>query len=94
MAGLSEVNLTNNRRIATRFIREDISASISGLGLFGMGKALAVTLLDISSKGVLISTDQPLNINKKITVTLKFKSGKAFPIKSIVARGSDSSLNE
>jgi len=82
-----------NRRAATRLIRDDITASINVPGRLGFGKTISVDLMDITSKGVMISTDQKLALNKKLILTLQFKSGKAFVIKAVVARHSDSSLN-
>jgi len=89
ITGLSNAGLTKNLRVATRFIREDISVSISDLGLFEMGKIIPAKLMDISSKGVLISTDRKLRIHKNITLTLQFETGKTFSIKAIIVRRSD-----
>lgn len=83
-----------NIRVATRFIREDIAASIKAPGILSFAKTIPVNLMDIASRGVLISTSQQLGINKKITLTLQFKSGKVFVIKGRVVRRSDSSRNE
>lgn len=83
-------NLTKNQRIATRFVREDIDATISDLGLLNMGKTFAVKLIDITSKGVLIESKKKLGINQTLTLTLKFKTGKVFVIKAKVARVSTS----
>jgi hypothetical protein len=83
-------NLTKNHRIATRFVREDIDASIGDLGLLNMGKTFTVKLIDITSKGVLIESKKKLGINQTLTLTLQFKTGKAFVIKSKVARVSTS----
>ncbi|MDO9105583.1 MAG: PilZ domain-containing protein [Methylovulum sp.] len=92
--GSPNPGLTNNLRVATRFIREDISAFISDLNLFARGKPIPVQLMDISSKGVLISTSKDLRINKKITLTLRFASGKTFIIKTIIVRRSDTANHE
>lgn len=83
-----------NIRIATRFIREDIAASINVSGLLSFGKVIPVKLMDIASRGVLISTNQRLSINKKIILTLQFQSGKEFVIKGIVVRRSNMSQGE
>ncbi|TAL47557.1 MAG: hypothetical protein EPN89_08455 [Methylovulum sp.] len=94
MNGLPDLGLTKNLRIATRFIRGDISASISGLGFFEMGKTIPVKLMDISSKGVLISTNRKLRINKSLTLTLQFETGRTFIIKAAIVRRSASSHHQ
>ncbi|WP_292432461.1 hypothetical protein [Methylobacter sp.] len=86
--------LKKNIRVATRFIREDIAASINIPGLLSFSKTIPVNLMDIASKGVLVSTDQRLGINKKIILTLQFKSGKVFEIKGIIVRRSSLSQKE
>lgn len=83
-----------NIRVATRFIREDIAASINIPGLLSFSKNIPVNLMDIASKGVLVSTDQRLGINKKIILTLQFESGKVFEIKGIIVRRSGLSQKE
>lgn len=85
--------MKKNIRVATRFIRDDIAVSFSVSGLLGFGKTFSAELMDISTKGVLISTNQKLGINKKIILTLEFKSGKVFKINAIVAHNSDSLHN-
>lgn len=82
----------NNQRLATRYVRNDISAvfykidMFTSLGFNFFRRLIKVQLLDISSKGVLISTDRKLKINTKIVLGLKFKSGKSFRIKASVVR--------
>ena len=90
----SPIPFKKNIRFATRFIRDDIAVSIKVHGLLGFRKYIPVDLMDIASKGVLISTSQRLGINKKITLTLQFKSGKIFVIKGMVVRHSDSLRKE
>ncbi len=83
----SQLNEIKNTRVATRFVRQDISVFIASSGLLGFSKnQFQVSLLDITSKGVLVATDQKLAINKKIKLTLVFKSGKSFEIDATVAR--------
>ncbi|MEQ1531313.1 MAG: PilZ domain-containing protein, partial [Methylococcales bacterium] len=81
---------TPNRRIGVRYVREDIAASVCKISIyfFGIGfkKDITVELVDISSKGVLISTNQKLKVGKKITITLKFEDDKAFTIKAKIVR--------
>ncbi len=79
-------DMVKNHRIATRFVREDIDASVSGLGILNRSKEFAVKLIDITSKGVLIESEKQLKINQTLTLTLKFKAGKAFVIKAKVVR--------
>jgi hypothetical protein len=90
----SQTQFKKNRRVTTRFIRDDIATAIRFAGLLGFGKTISVGLVDIASKGVLISTKQKLGINKKIILTLRFKSGKVFVIKAIVVRQAGSARNE
>lgn len=92
--------LIDNQRFATRYIREDIAASISDLGFslsnlgkFNLGKSFAVELMDITSKGVLISTGKKLKLNQMLNLTLEFNSGKLFLIKAKVARISSTTSN-
>ncbi len=79
-------DLVKNHRIATRFVREDIDASIGDLGLFSHGKHFPVHLIDITSKGVLIQSEKKLKVDQTLSLTLKFKTGKAFVIKAKVVR--------
>ncbi|MDO9164230.1 MAG: PilZ domain-containing protein [Methylococcaceae bacterium] len=85
----SEVPITN-KRVATRYIREDIAASVCKISWFNFGfrfnKDIFVELVDISSKGVLIATSQNLPLNKKITLTLTFEDLKSFIIQAKVVR--------
>jgi len=85
----SEVT-TPNRRIGVRYVREDILASVCKISFFifgiGFSKDMFVELVDISSKGVLISTNKRLRVKKKITITLKFEDDTAFAIKAKIVR--------
>lgn len=83
-----------NNRIATRFVREDIDASISDLSFLSRSKAYPVHLMDITSKGVLIKSDKKLNINQSLTLKLKFLTGKEFIIKAKVVRVADSANSQ
>lgn len=82
----------NNRRVATRYIRNDIQAvffKIDFMTRFGFNffrRLIRVQLLDVSTRGVLISTDQKLKIGTKIILGLKFNSGQTFRIKAMVVR--------
>lgn len=83
-----------NNRIATRFVREDIDASITDLSFLNRSKAHPVHLMDITSKGVLIKSDKKLKINQTLTLKLKFLAGKEFAIKAKVVRVADSTNNQ
>jgi hypothetical protein len=91
----SQAHCKKNIRSTTRFVREDITtASITVPALLGFSKTISVELIDVACKGVLISTDKKLSINKKTTLTLQFKSGKVFVIKATVVHRSGSSQNK
>jgi len=79
-------DLPENNRFAVRYIRTNIKASILKVRLFGLGKPLGLELLDISSKGALISTNKKIRKNKKITLILEFEDGKTFEISSKIVR--------
>ncbi len=83
-------NTWKNQRIAVRYVREDIAASVCKISWFSLGfrfnKDILVELIDISSRGVLISTNKKLKVNKKITLTLKFEDSKTFKIPSKIVR--------
>jgi hypothetical protein len=87
----------NNRRVATRYIRNDIQAvffKINFMTRFGFNffrRLIPVQLLDISTRGVLISTHQKLKLGTKITLGLKFDSGQTFRIKAVILRKSTES---
>ncbi len=79
-------NLPENKRFAVRYIRSNIKASVLKVRLFGFGRPLGLDLLDISSKGALISSQKKLKKNKKLTLILEFEDGKVFEIKSKIVR--------
>jgi c-di-GMP-binding flagellar brake protein YcgR len=79
-------DLPENNRFAVRYIRTDIKASVLKVRLFGLGKPLGLELLDISSKGALISTNKKIRKNKIITLILEFEDGKMFEISSKIVR--------
>ena len=90
----SQSDDTKNNRTTTRFIRDDITVTVKTPGRLYFGKPITVNLMDISCKGVLISTDKKFGINKQITLTLEFTSGKVFVIKAKTVRHTSLSLNE
>jgi hypothetical protein len=79
-------DLPENKRYAVRYIRTDIKASIIKVRLFRVGKPMGLDLLDVSSKGALISTGKKIRKNKKITLILEFDDGKVFEISSKIIR--------
>lgn len=83
-------SMVNNRRVFTRYIRNDIDAVFyksdifTRLGLTYFHRLIPAELLDISSKGVLISSDKKIKPDSKIVLGLKFNSGKTFWIKALI----------
>jgi hypothetical protein len=85
----------NNQRKTIRYIRDDISAFINRSDIFGgynsfsYSYSIEVKLLDISSKGALISSSKKITLNKKVNLILIFGCNKKFEISSkIVRKGS------
>ena len=82
----------NNQRKTIRYIRGDISASINRRDIFGgynsfsYSDSIEVKLLDISSKGALISSPKKINLNKIINLVLIFNCNKKFEIPSKIIR--------
>jgi len=82
----------NNQRKTIRYIRSDISASINRSDIFGgynsfnYSRSIKVELLDISSKGALISSPRKINLNKKLNLVLIFDCNRKFEITSKVVR--------
>jgi hypothetical protein len=88
----------SNKRIAVRYVREDIAASVCKISLYIFGfrftKDILVELIDISSKGVLIATNKKLKVNKKIILTLTFEDSKTFKINAKIVRKSVGQENQ
>lgn len=91
---LPDTSLAKNHRVATRYVRKDISLSISGLHLFELGRSAPAELLDISSKGLLIGCQRKLTLRKKIKLSLRFKSGREFQLQGTIIRVSTTSPTE
>ncbi|NOT11970.1 MAG: hypothetical protein HOP23_09085 [Methylococcaceae bacterium] len=87
-----------NQRIAVRYVREDIAATVCKISMFNFGfrfsNDILVELMDISSKGVLVSSDKKLKLNKKITLTLIFEDSKTFKIPAKIVRRSTTHENQ
>lgn len=79
---------TSNNRIAVRYVRSDINAFLSDLGLFSFSKQISVKLVDISSKGAAIEYKNKLAIKKNITLNLIFEDKTQFAIKAEVVHKS------
>jgi hypothetical protein len=71
---------TNNLRIAVRYIRTDIMASLTKSGLLSLSKQIPVKLLDISSKGAAIDCEKKLGIKRKIILELIFNDNQSFTL--------------
>jgi len=80
----SSDNQASNNRIAVRYVRTDIKASLSDLGLFSFSKNIIVKLVDISSKGAAIEYKAKLALKKNITLTVFFEDQTVFTIKAKV----------
>ncbi len=82
----------NNQRTTIRYIRNDIVVSINQVNIFGghflfsYRRPIMVELLDISSKGVLVSSPEKIRIDKKINLVLIFNGDKKFEIPSKIIR--------
>ena len=79
----------NNQRKSTRFIREDITASIIKTHLISK-ETIKCKLVDISSAGVQVSTPVKLGTNVKIQLNLRFGTGKVFELKAKITRQHES----
>lgn len=83
-----------NNRAAARCLRDDILAYISYKKLFRAENTIAVKLVDINSRGALVTTSAELPVNKKISIILNFRDGKQFIIPAKIVRHQASTTNE
>lgn len=84
-----DLDFTNPKtdRKTIRYIRNDIRIQLLYSHALGLKKVTVPCHLDdISSKGVLVTTDKKLGVNKKLTVILTFIDGKEFRIVGRVIR--------
>ncbi|NOQ35196.1 MAG: hypothetical protein GQ569_04795 [Methylococcaceae bacterium] len=82
-----------NLRKAIRYVRNDIKAQLVVRKLLGSMKAFDVDLLDVSSKGVLISSPKPLKVRNKVLLKLKFeKDIHHFKIEGEIVRITDGTV--
>jgi len=79
-------DLEANRRITVRYVREDIKASLSNVKIHLFGPPLTIQLLDLSTKGALISSDKKIRKNKKLTLVLEFEDNRTFEIEARIVR--------
>lgn len=77
-------SLLLNKRISVRYRRNDIKAMIKTHSLF-FPKLFRVNLIDISSKGAAVQSDNKLKLKSRITFFLQFADGKRFTINASVA---------
>ena len=79
-------DLEANRRITVRYVRGAIKASLSNVIICFSCAPLQIQLLDLSTKGALISSDRKIRKNKKLTIILEFEDGRTFEIKARIVR--------
>ena len=83
----SNIDNTNNQRKTIRYIRNDITAFVNQNIAFGYtGQPKEVHLVDISSKGALISSDKNMRLHSTIHLFLTFKSRKKFQVEASIVR--------
>ena len=73
-----------NKRTCIRYIRSDITATVRKNGLLNFSGDIPVDLIDVGSKGALITTVKKIGNNSKITLSLNFHGGKTYKIQSKV----------
>jgi hypothetical protein len=85
--GLSAVNLSawsiKNKRVAPRYIRDDIVVALCEITHLSFGKEVFidfVKLNDITSRGMSFSSNQHITIHKKIVLNLRFRTEVTFKI--------------
>ncbi len=80
----------NNQRTAIRYVRTDIEVSVSSSNPFNLSRHLAVTLLDISSKGASIQCSTDFSTKAKVTLNVIFEHNINFTIPAKVVYKSKS----
>jgi hypothetical protein len=96
--GLSAVNLSKatgkNKRVATRYVRDDIILALCEITQFSFGKEIFidfVKLNDITGRGLSFSINQYIAINKKVVLNLAFHSERTFKITATIIYRTNSS---
>lgn len=85
--GLSAVNISEysvkNKRVAPRYIRDDIVVALCEITHLSFGKEVFidfVKLNDITSRGLSFSSIQHIGVHKKIVLNLRFHTEVTFKI--------------
>ncbi|NOR69228.1 MAG: hypothetical protein GQ532_05960 [Methylomarinum sp.] len=76
----------NNQRKHTRFIRDDIKASVLPVNFLGLKETIACKLIDICSAGLQLSTKEKFRTNTTLLLTLQFDNGREFKLKAKILR--------
>jgi hypothetical protein len=79
-----QAEVSDNRRVAVRYLRDDIILILKQYSLLKWQILAQSKLLDISSKGAYICSSTRLDINKKIMLVFAFKDGKQFQTKGTI----------
>ncbi|MDD1605438.1 MAG: hypothetical protein LUO95_04650 [Methylococcaceae bacterium] len=89
--GLSDVNVlipsSNNKRIATRYVRDDIAVALCETTAISFGKEIFidfVTLNDITGRGISFSSMQYITLRKRVILNLRFHSNTTFKIHATI----------
>lgn len=77
-------SLLINKRISVRYRRRDIKAMLRTRSLI-FPKLFKVGLIDISSKGAAIHSDNKLRLKSRVTLFLQFEDNRRFTINACVA---------
>ncbi|MGR9071912.1 MAG: PilZ domain-containing protein [Gammaproteobacteria bacterium] len=85
-APVLDEHLAHNKRNAVRYIRKDIDLSLRVSGFFNFKKPIPLTLIDVSSKGVLLATDKKFRLNKKITLEFLFNDNSKHTVEAVIVR--------
>ncbi len=86
--GISETSSEkSNRRIAVRYIRNDLNATLFVKRFFST-KKFSAQVYDISSKGINLATSAKLSKEKKIQVLIVFPDDKSFNLDAIIVHRS------
>ncbi len=90
-------SLPDNRRKSTRYVRYDIGVTVRKISFFNFSFIkdweISVKLVDISSRGVLISSPMRLEINKKINLIIRFSDFTEFEVPGTIVRKSPGDAN-
>jgi hypothetical protein len=78
---------SNNKRVAPRYVRDDIVVALCEVTHFSFGKEIFVDFVklnDITSRGISFLSPHYLAVNKRIVLNLIFHSEVAFKIPACV----------